>query len=136
MISLKSKFFKSKMLWGILFVISGISKLISYQYSGSWIQVFFDIISYTLFGTVLLIGILSRKQTIEPEDELAILHQKKAKVFIYDLIYIVTLVYLVVGRPFTFTINVGVAFIVLGVFQILEYLFFEYFEKKELRDYE
>ncbi|KMT21590.1 hypothetical protein [Clostridium cylindrosporum] len=134
MISLKSRYLLTKVLWGILFIITGIAKIIMNQTTNSTIETIINIVCWIMFIIVIAISFFRRKEKVEPEDELATLNKLKAKSLIYDTIFVLMVIYLVFGRSFSLTVNSGVAFIGLGLFQIFEYIFFEHYEKKQLVD--
>lgn len=129
--SLKQKYFMKKVLWGILFVISGISKLEMKNIEDGLLKNVFLFIPCLVFACILIVEFVLRKQKAEVEDELAVLNNLKAESFIYKLIFVIMFIYLVFGSSFVLTINVGIAFILLGIFQILEYLMFDFYEKKD-----
>lgn len=136
MITLKSKYFISKMLWGILFVVSGIIKLWVAGSSNTSIRIASDVVAWGVFLVVLATEFYAEKKKVEPMDELAVLNQLKAKSSIYNGIFVLMVIYLLFGSAFTLSINSGVAFLILGVFQILEFLLFDVYEKKELKSFE
>lgn len=129
--SLKQKYFMKKVLWGFLFIISGISKLQMKNMDDGLLKSAFLYMPCLVFAGILIIEFALRKRKAEVEDELAVLNNLKAESFIYKLIFVSIFVYLVFGSSFVLTVNVGVAFIVLGIFQILEYLMFNFYEKKD-----
>lgn len=131
--SLKQEYFIKKVLWGILFVISGVSKLEMKNMEAGLLKNVLFYIPCLVFASILIVEFILRKRKAEAEveDELAVLNNLKAKAFIYKLIFVIIFIYLVFGSSFELTVNVGVAFIVLGIFQILEYFMFDFYEKKD-----
>lgn len=133
MITFRSKYFISKMLWGILFVVSGIIKLWVAGSSNASIRTAGDVVAWGVFLLVLATEFYAEKKNVEPMDELAVINQLKAKGSIYNGIFVLMIIYLLFGSAFTLSINSGVVFLLLGVFQILEFLLFDIYEKKNLR---
>lgn len=132
MVSLKRRYFLSKVLWGVLFMLTGICKILINQTTDIMLKNILNGLCIVMFLGVIIISFIRRKEKVEPEDELAVLNDLKAKSLIYNTIFVIIIFYLISGSSFLIVINSGVAFIAIGVLQILEYVFFNYYEKKDL----
>lgn len=136
MITLRCKYLIPKMLWGILFIAVGMAKLWTLPNTNETIKNIGDVVCWGVFLIVLAAEFYIEKKKVEPMDELAVLNRLKARSIIYQGLFVLIVLYLLFGASFHFTINSGKAFLVLGIFQILEFVFFEVYERKGLESFE
>lgn len=128
MLKLKKKYLVTKALWGVLYLISGITKVIQINEMNELLGTVMNILTWSVFVCVMGINLYFRNRKIEIEDELAQKNMLKAKALIYEFIFVCALVYLLFGS--SFNMNIGIIFLILGLFQILEYVFFEHYENR------
>ena len=132
MIRFTTKLFRSKFLLGMSMVIIGASFLVSNE------KVKDNLLGINILLVLVMIafGYVFRKKKVEPEDELAILNQKKAREEVFTIGMLVLFFIILWKGSITVTINIGLLMIVTGIFSILEYMYFLYLEKKDTSSYE
>lgn len=127
MLSVGKKYFIRQFLWGLTFILIGINLMIS---SESLIWSIGALICIILFVVVCIGNIYLWKKKTEPEDELVIQNRRKAECVVFEFVTFIILIYAIIGKSFHFEITKYIAYIVYGTLQIIEYVFFLFFQRQ------
>ena len=125
MISLRTKYFSEKVVFGLLFIFFGTSSLYS--------QKIYHLLFWPVIIAVLVIFLITHLKKSEPDDELAIENMRRAKANVYQII-----VYSVLGFALlsfvmdatTLHFTKNIAFNLFGYLQIAEYIEFMICEQR------
>jgi len=125
MISLRTKYFSEKVVFGLLFIFFGTSNLYS--------QKIYHLLFWPVLITVSVLFLIAHLKKSEPDDELAIKNMRRAKASVYQLIVYSVLAFALLSYVMdetTLYFTKNVAFTLFGYLQIAEYIEFMISEKR------